>query len=498
MMLQIERHWRVEHTEFVSQGVSCDPESSCPGSNYDFYTPTTNWWTGNPDMEGPKGPGTLQIRYEGLPAATCEGLYRRTLTRLTFTTPDGTEYELRDQLNGGKLIAAALINPCTTQDVPRGKVFVSADGTSATFISDTDLIDEQNAGVGTDPANGYLMLRDGTRYRIDGGHVTWLRDRNGNKVSFSYGAGGRVTLITDSLNRQVTATYATTTPGYDRIDFKGFGGALRTMRIWHAGLSAALRTNAALASYSQLFPELNHAIGMFNPTVTSALELPDGRQYQFYYNSYGELARIVLPTGGAIEYDWAAGVQGGYASGVLQRTTVNTHNQYQIYRRVVTRRVFPDGGNTPESITTFSRPEQTGSNIGFVEVDHRNSNGLLLAAEKHYYYGSASDSLYQGPLSYPTWNDGKEYKTEQYDTDGTNLTTMLRRVEQTWQPGTPISSNPTAAINGRVVETVTTLGDTNQVSKQSSLNPNNSADKGFDSVSTRRLQCYSLIGFDDC
>jgi hypothetical protein len=25
-----------------------------------------------------------------------------------------------------------------------------------------------------------------------------------------------------------------------------------------------------------------------------------------------------------------------------------------------------------------------------------------------------------------------------------------------------------------------------------------STNKGFESVSTRRLQCYSLIGFDDC
>ena len=61
MMLQIERHWRVEHTVFVTQGVSCDPESACPGSSYDFYTPTTNWWTGTTTMDGPQGPGSLRM-----------------------------------------------------------------------------------------------------------------------------------------------------------------------------------------------------------------------------------------------------------------------------------------------------------------------------------------------------------------------------------------------------------------------------------------------------
>jgi len=48
------------------------------------------------------------------------------------------------------------------------------------------------------------MLRDGTRYRIDNGGVTWMRDRNGNKLSFS--TSGSSTIITDSLNRIVTIT----------------------------------------------------------------------------------------------------------------------------------------------------------------------------------------------------------------------------------------------------------------------------------------------------
>ncbi len=59
-----------------------------------------------------------------------------------------------------------------------------ADGTSATFISDADIVDlyiSDGSGGETDQyVSGYLMLSDGTRYRIDGGYVTWLRDRNGN------------------------------------------------------------------------------------------------------------------------------------------------------------------------------------------------------------------------------------------------------------------------------------------------------------------------------
>jgi hypothetical protein len=36
--------------------------------------------------------------------------------------------------------------------------------------------------------------------------------------------------------------------------------------------------------------------------------LPNGTSYQFQYNIYGEVARLVLPTGGTIEYEHGAGV----------------------------------------------------------------------------------------------------------------------------------------------------------------------------------------------
>ncbi len=33
-----------------------------------------------------------------------------------------------------------------------------------------------------------MILRDGTRFRIDAsGRITWMRDRNGNLVTFTYG-----------------------------------------------------------------------------------------------------------------------------------------------------------------------------------------------------------------------------------------------------------------------------------------------------------------------
>src|SRR5437870_1868386 len=81
------------------------------------------------------------------------------LTRLTFILPDGTEYEFRDQATGGQQETS----PCYGNGYNRGTVFVTADGTAATFVSDTNIYD----GVGplTTYPSGYLSLRNGLRYR---------------------------------------------------------------------------------------------------------------------------------------------------------------------------------------------------------------------------------------------------------------------------------------------------------------------------------------------
>src|SRR6185436_12428750 len=163
--------------------------------------------------------------------------------------------------------------------------------------------------------SGYLMLRDGARLRIDEGVVSQIRDRNGNVMTFVYDESGRVTQITDALNRVVTVTYATTQQLYDEITFKGSRGLPRKIRVHYSLLASALRTGAAqgssgyqLMTTRQLFPELNGSTDEPNNIgVISSVELPNGRQYRFYYNSYAQLARVELPTGGAFEYDYQPG-----------------------------------------------------------------------------------------------------------------------------------------------------------------------------------------------
>jgi RHS repeat-associated protein len=445
------------------------------------YVPDANWW--NPEsFNVVYSVGRLDMRKavsNDQPDVHCGAyIYHETLTRLTFTAPDGTEYELRDQLTNGRPD-----HPTCTTGLNRGKVFTTSDGSSATFISDSDIADEPGGSLGENYPSGYMVLRDGTRYRIDSALVTWMRDRNGNRVTFGYDSFQRLSTVTDSLNRQVTIAYASDSIPYDQVMLKGFGGAARTIKVYQTNLQNALRSDFSYLSYTQLFPELNGAVSGLGPLpVVSAVELPNGQQYHFSYNSYSELARVVLPTGGAIEYDYAAGLTDGATSGVI-----NVNSPYpgkEIYRRVVERRMYPDGGSGAayESRTTYSRPESTTSNAGYVVADQYNSSGTWLGHSIHYFYGSPRASFSQQPTQYSGWKDGREYQTTVYAADGV---TPLRQVTSTFAQRGPVSwwtgsADQEPPNDPRVVETITTLMDTNQVTKQTSINPYDSNDKGFD------------------
>jgi RHS repeat-associated protein len=433
MTLPLETHWSVLH-EFGCIGLGCTPADTyypIPGSSWSPLTPGYS-------------PGVLVGRQAGKDQS-CGVFQSRqiayTLTRLTFIASDGTEYELRDQLTGGKpydLSSTACFG--TTPDFDRGSVFVSADGTAMTFIKDSDHSITDSRTPGIIYPWGYLMLRDGTRMRIEDGKVMWLRDRNGNQLQFQYDQYKRVIIITDSLNRTANISYADTlqTPPilYDSITFRGFGGATRTIKVWTAQLHDVLRNQGAEGStgyvgvknYYDLFPELNGADASFpnDPWVISRVTLPDGREYHFYYNWYGEIARVQLPTGGAYEYDYLL------SSGVRSISPPPGQPgsyEYEVYRGIIERRVYSDvAGLILDNRTTYSRVEtnQTDQSTSFttVDVNTYSGAGTLLMHEKHYFTDTAYHSFARDAIAYAPYLAGKEYRTEFYDLVGNVLRTI--------------------------------------------------------------------------
>ncbi|MFY9571566.1 MAG: RHS repeat-associated core domain-containing protein, partial [Blastocatellia bacterium] len=302
-----------------------------------------------------------------------------------------------------------------------------------------------------------------------------ITDRNGNQINLP--TGSLPTSVTDSMNRQVTIIYADFFANpprmFDEIKFKGFDqtvhGTDRSIKVNFANLENVLRSGSTQSTRDLFGALLDGSDTPFNPTVVSSVALPDGRQYQFRYNAFGELARVVLPTGGAIEYDYDGGVGPSHNSGVLVPA------DFQIYRRVTERRVYPDGGAGVgyESKTTYSRPENfnaSGGNIndGFVLMEQRDASDNLLSKDKHFFFGGAAPTISRQPNDYATWNDGKEYQTLMFDSNGS---ASLRQMDHTWEQGTLPSQQPgpvDAAQNPRIAETLTTLKDAtpNKVARQ--------------------------------
>lgn len=430
---------------------------------------THDWWS---TLKPGYGPGVMQgrrvgLKYDGT-GQTCpqDGLfhYRWTRTSLTFTASDGTEFELWDKQSGRPWIDAGT-NYCSTGP-SRGYEFVTHDGSSATFISDSEIIDRSRFAPNTEPIifpSGYLVLRDGTRYRIISGLVDSMRDRNGNRLTFSYGLNSgdpltyrKVLTITDSLNRVVSFQYFSNS---DVITFKGFNGATRTITITRNSLSSALRTDfqsAGVKKPSELFvgisPPVNETV--YNPGVITSITMPDSRSYQIQYNQYAEVARVVLPTGGAVEYDTPG-------SGLVWDESTGTP-RFQILRRVGERRAYTSyTDSTPAERTTYSAD---GFNVVTVDRLDPQNNNQLLSREKHYFFGDPVASLFVEEPSTPGVFEAREYKVESFNVTNGTVGTVLRTVENQWEPGVPIT--PTGpSCNGRLKQITTTLGDTNQVAK---------------------------------
>ncbi|MFN0140053.1 MAG: BPSL0067 family protein [Pyrinomonadaceae bacterium] len=454
--LPIKRRWTVNH-QFN------------PGpDNYLEYSNPGDWHS----METRYMPGAFIGRQTGQgPCVSGGPLVSDTQTRLSFVSPDGTETDFISQTAGGGPLTGYCGNG---QGSSRGTVFVSSDGSAATFISDSAIIDQFVTGGYTFSPSGILLFRDGTRYRIDQSRVSWIKDRNGNTITFTYDGThvyGKLIEITDSVGRKVNISYGHQDGQYglhDQLTFKGVGGVTRTIRISYDNLSSVLRSDQTIKTYQQLFglnsdPTISH-----NPQVVSSAWLPDGRRYRFYYNSYSELARIELPTGGASEYDWGAALQGGASNGLVLVSTYVNASAYafsEIFRQVLAVREYPDGGSgTTYSLkSTYSQIASQYATTTTRTVKSYDSSESLLAQSVHYFHRSPipfEDD--NGIFRWPDLIEGKEYQTEHFDIVNGNPV-LKRRTNRTWQLGALIASSP--------LETTTTLVDTNQVAKTTAISP---------------------------
>ena len=204
------------------------------------------------------------------------------------------------------------------------------------FVSDTA------NGIVRGDVNGVLILSDGTRYRFASlydppsgslplnlmsvvkilARSTSITDRNGNRISITYPSPnevhytdqlGRATRIqkgvADPDNPSVTLAFLVTVPGYQGQNryFK-IKSAVMNQR-YRPGINPTLPVingdydplgwGLSWGTATRLFP-FSHggdAERIDVMSVMSEFVLPDGRAIEFFYNEFGEVAEVRLPTG---------------------------------------------------------------------------------------------------------------------------------------------------------------------------------------------------------
>ena len=158
---------------------------------------------------------TFTCQIQGTPGNGQTYYQNRTLTKIVWMEPNGTEHEFLDVTSGGAPLPTdgSYIHSCYTDyqngGPSRGTVFESDEATAATFVADTPVLDHisQYNFDGPPGISGWLLFKDGTRYYCDTqGHITQILDSSGNQANLSYSANSL--MITDSTGRTTSVAYA--------------------------------------------------------------------------------------------------------------------------------------------------------------------------------------------------------------------------------------------------------------------------------------------------
>jgi RHS repeat-associated protein len=287
--------------------------------------------------------------------------------------------------------------------------------------------------------SGYLRLRDGTTYRIDKSNVTWMNDRNGNTISFTYNAQNEVSQVTDQNGRTMTIQYALTGstctgggPTCDQITYPGWKNDPRTVEIGYNALGNVLRPDYSLETFQQLFPNPGQYKNpnTFNRTV-AYIQYPDLNKLSILYNSYGEVAEVTLPTGGMYQYD--QGCIYPYPSPL--QCQLSARREYSDGSTLSQTTTYQLSYGTSASASPFSTvPGPINTIITTVtSTDNLYPNANPSTTTIHSYGGSPLDELYTPGDGYNTWWQGLEFLMQ------SGSPSPIITATKVWQQGAPVA-----------------------------------------------------------
>jgi RHS repeat-associated protein len=178
-------------------------------------------------------------------------------------------------------------------------------------------------------ADGILYLPDGSRYLLLPNSTGYKYiDRNGNTLSYNVTnrqwtdtQGRALDVPLPSSPTAQTYTYylpsTSSTPYSYSVRWSTLQNALtnssdtlRYVTNMTMGSGDSVVTRSPFLFGGNLQDRVFDASGTFNPIVLAEITLPNGQHYLFTYNVWGELTKVVYPTGGyeRFDYDTVAGV----------------------------------------------------------------------------------------------------------------------------------------------------------------------------------------------
>jgi RHS repeat-associated protein len=393
--------WHMEYSGYYQEGACCAPSFTAnpqglPTDNSYSYvnvsynaTPGSGWVRTSepPSVVSDFGAGIYN--FDGDPCAECEFNQRFYVQSMRVMIPDGSTHELR---------RSDTVYTSSNRPTDLG-AYVAVDGSRLRYVE----------GPNT---TGTLYLPDGSRYLMDNQPNKYI-DRNGNTLT--YNSDGR---WTDTLGRAVglALTNNPPTPTSDQIyTLTGVGGVSRNYVFRYKYLTEARGVTATNTMGDMnvfgpgFYPGLFHSDGgtrvtppsQFNPVVLTEIELPDGAKYKFFYNEFGEVDKVVHPTGGYERYLYA----------VIPGIDPVNEPYAQTNRGVTDRWVSPSGAGgdelhthyavstSPDYKVTITNPDNTyterrllrGRGPGMVDFGFDDSRAGMTYDER--YYSSAGQML---------------------------------------------------------------------------------------------------------
>ena len=322
---------------------------------------STAGWTTSLDLPKVQWPGANDFyAYSGKPNFS-GSIHSYRIARVYIHMPDGSTHELRKS------------------DQPyQSSGWIDMTGTFYAVDSSRMRYDSTGETTGT------LYLSDGSRYVLSGSSGQYI-DRNGNTLNFN----GATRQWTDTLGRTIgmpwpanpgATDYTYSLPGINStsivytLKFRNLSQvlspgspALKPIGDYYLPYATSAPTNwdsynfpqptgvssMFYSDYSDMEQENSYTYvlgrgqwgaSVFDPVVLAEIVLPNGQNYKFYYNNYGELDKVIYPTGGYERFahatTWALGqVSFPYT---------------QASRGFASRWLSPNGtGGTDESLWTY-------------------------------------------------------------------------------------------------------------------------------------------------